>query len=51
LAQKNITNFERNDITKFLIFEGIGVVQQETLLADADIASLVDPSNGVGLRV
>jgi hypothetical protein len=51
LAQKNITNFERRNITQYLIFEGLDVVRQSTRLADAEIASLAEPSNGVGLWV
>ena len=49
LAEKNITNFERRNITQYLVFEGLDVVRQSTLLANAEIASLAEPSNGVGL--
>jgi hypothetical protein len=51
LSQKKITNFERINITQYLIFEGPNVVPEETLLADAEIASLEEPSNGVGLQM
>jgi hypothetical protein len=51
LAQKNITNFERRKITQYIIFEGLDVVRKLTLLDDMEIASLVEPSNGVGLWV
>jgi hypothetical protein len=51
LAQKNITNFKGGNITQYLIFEGLNAVVQETLLADAEIAPLVEPSDGVWLRV
>jgi hypothetical protein len=51
LAQKNITNFKRRNITQYLIFEGLDAIWQSTLLADAKITSLVKPSNGVGLWV
>jgi hypothetical protein len=51
LAQKNVTNFERSNITEYLTFERLDVVRQSTLLADAEIASLAEPSNGVGLWV
>jgi hypothetical protein len=51
LDQKNITNFERGNITQYLIFEGLDDVWKATLLAVADVASLVEPSDGVGMRV
>jgi hypothetical protein len=51
LAQNKITNFERRNITKYLVFEGLDVVREATLLADMRIASLAEPSNGVGLNM
>jgi hypothetical protein len=51
VAQKKITNFERINITQYLDFEGLDVIRQLTLFSDADISSLVEPSNGVGLWV
>jgi hypothetical protein len=36
LAQKNITNFERSNIAQYLVFEGLDVVRQSTLLADVE---------------
>jgi hypothetical protein len=51
LAQKNITNFKGINITQYLIFEWLDVVLKVTLLADATIASLMEPSDGVGLPV
>jgi hypothetical protein len=47
----NITNFNERNITQYLVFEGIDVVGQATLLVDAKIASLAEPSNGVWLWV
>jgi hypothetical protein len=47
LAQKNITKFKGGDITQYLIFEGLDAIEQATLLADAKIAPLVEPSDGV----
>ena len=47
----NITNFNERNITQYLVFEGIDVVGQATLLVDAKIASLEEPSNGVWLWV
>jgi hypothetical protein len=49
LAQKNITNFERGNITQYLIIEGLDVVWKSTLLADVDVSSFVEPSNVVGM--
>jgi hypothetical protein len=51
LAQKNIKNIKRGNITQYLVFEALDVVQKLTLLANAEIASFVEPSNGVGLWV
>jgi hypothetical protein len=51
LAQKSIKNFEWSNITQYLIYEGLDFIRQSTLLVDAKIASLVEPSNGVWLRV
>jgi hypothetical protein len=51
LAQKNITNIERRHIKQHLVFEGLDAIRQLTLLADAEITSLAEPSNGVGLWV
>jgi hypothetical protein len=51
LAQKNIINFERRNITQYLIFEELDGVGYSELLVDAEIASLAEPSNGVGLWV
>jgi hypothetical protein len=47
----NITKFNERNITQYLVFEGIDVVGQATLLVDEKIASLTEPSNGVWLWV
>jgi hypothetical protein len=46
-----LQNFERGNITQYLVFEGLDVVQQVVLLADADVTSLAEPFDGVGLWV
>jgi hypothetical protein len=51
MVQKNITNFKGRNITQYLIFEWLDIVQQATLLADVKIASLIEPFDGAGLRV
>jgi hypothetical protein len=51
LAQNNITNFKGRNITQYLIFEWLDVIRQATLLADSKIASLAEPSDGVGMWV
>jgi hypothetical protein len=48
---KNITNFKGGNITQYLIFEGFDVVVQVTLLADVDVSSLAEPTDGVWLRM
>jgi thymidylate kinase len=48
LAQKNITSFERSNITQYLVFEGLDAIGQSTLLADAKIFL---GGTGVGLWV
>jgi hypothetical protein len=51
LSQKNIVNFEWGNITQYLIFEGLDVLGQATLLVEAMVSSLAQPSNGVWLGV
>jgi hypothetical protein len=51
LAQNNITDIKRGSITHYLIFEGLDVMGQATLLADTKISSLVKPLDVVWLRV
>jgi len=51
VGPKEHYNFERGKITQYLVFEGLDSVWQATLLANVDVVSLVEPSNGVGLRV
>jgi hypothetical protein len=48
---KNITNFKGGNITQYLIFEGFDVIVQVTLLADVDVSSLAEPTDGVWLRM
>jgi hypothetical protein len=38
-------------ITKYLIFEGFDSVVQATLLIDVDVPSLVEPTDGVWMRM
>jgi hypothetical protein len=49
LSKNNIKNFKGRNITQYLIFEGLDVVGKTTLLAETKIASLAEPSYGVGL--
>jgi hypothetical protein len=49
--KRTLKKFEGGNITQYLLFEGLDVVCQATLLDDGDVTSLVEPSNGVGLRV
>jgi hypothetical protein len=51
LSSNNITNFKGGRITQYLIFEGFDVVMQVTLLADMDVSSMVEPTDGVWLRM
>jgi len=43
--------FKTSNVTQYLIHEGFNVIGKVTLLADADISSLVEPPNGVWLQV
>ena len=38
-----------DNITHYLIFEGLDVVGEATLLTDADVSSMTQPTNVVGL--
>jgi hypothetical protein len=40
-----------SNITQYIVFEGLDVIGQTTLLDDANISSLVKPVDGVGMRV
>jgi hypothetical protein len=51
LAQKNITNIKRGNITYYLILEGFDSIGQATLLVDMEVSSLVKPPNVVRLQV
>jgi hypothetical protein len=51
LAQNKIVNFKGGNITQYLILEGIDVVGNMTLLADENISSLIEPLDGLGLKV
>jgi hypothetical protein len=48
-VKKNFTNFKGSEITQYLIFEGLDVIGQATLLDDSKIASLEKPTDGVWL--
>jgi hypothetical protein len=47
LAQNNITDIKRGNITHYLILEGMDAIGQETLLANTKILSLVKPPDVV----
>jgi hypothetical protein len=49
LAQKNITDIKRGNITHYFILEGLDVIGQTTLLSDIEISSLVKPPDVVWL--
>jgi hypothetical protein len=51
LAQNNITDIKRGNITHYLILEGLDAIGQATLLADMKISSLVKPPDVVWLWV
>jgi hypothetical protein len=51
LAQKNITDIKKRNITHYLILEGMDAIGQATLLADVKISSLVKPHDVVWLQV
>jgi hypothetical protein len=51
LAQKNITEIKRGNITHYLILERMDAIGQETLLDEAKISSLVKPPNVIWLWV
>jgi len=44
-------NFRRNNITQYLIHEGLDVIGKGALLVDVKILSLVNPPDGVGMQV
>jgi hypothetical protein len=43
LAQNNITDIKRGNITHYLILEGLNAIGQVALLADTEIPSLAEP--------
>jgi hypothetical protein len=47
LAQNNITDIKRENITHYLILEGLDAIGQAALLADTEISSLVKPPDVV----
>jgi hypothetical protein len=49
LAQNNIIDIKRGNITHYLILEGLDDIGQATLLADKEILSLVNPPDVVWL--
>jgi hypothetical protein len=51
LAQKNITNIKKGNITNYLIVEGLDAIGQEALSLDTKISSLVKPPDIVWLQV
>jgi hypothetical protein len=51
LAQNNITDIKRGNITCYLILEELNAIGQAALLADTKILSLVKPPDVVCLRV
>jgi hypothetical protein len=51
LAQNNIRDIKRVNITHYLILEGLDAIGHATLLADTEISSLVKPLDVVWLRV
>jgi hypothetical protein len=51
LAQNNITDIKRGNITHYLILEGLDAIGQATLLADMEISSMVKPPDVVWLWV
>jgi hypothetical protein len=51
LAQNNITDIKRGNITHYLILEGMDAIGQEALSTDTDISSLVKPPDVVWMRV
>jgi hypothetical protein len=50
LAQNNITDIKRGNITHYLILKGLDVIGQVALLVDMDIPSLVKPPMLYGCR-
>jgi hypothetical protein len=51
LAQNNITDIKRGNITHYLILEGMDAIGQEKLMANTKILSLVKPLYFVWLQV
>jgi hypothetical protein len=51
MAQKNITEIKRGNITHYLILEGMDSIGQVRLLANTKISSLVKPPNVVWMWV
>jgi hypothetical protein len=51
LAQNNITDIKRGNITHYLILEWMDAIEKETLLDDTNISSLVKPLDVVWMRV
>jgi hypothetical protein len=51
LAQNNITEIKRGNITLYLILEGMDAIGHATLLADVKISFLVKPPDVVWLQV
>ena len=47
LAQNNITDIKRGNITHYLILEGMDAIEHATLLADTKISYLVKPPDVV----
>jgi len=50
LAQKNITDIRKRNITHYLILEGLDAMGQAVLLNDMEISSLVKPPDVVWFR-
>jgi hypothetical protein len=51
LAQNNITDIKRGNITHYLILEGMDAIGHATLLDDMEISSMVKPHDVVLLEV
>jgi hypothetical protein len=51
LAQNDITDINRGNITHHLILEGLDAIGQATLLADTKILSLAKPPDVVWMQV
>jgi hypothetical protein len=51
LAQNNITDIKRGNITHYLIFEGMDAIGHATLLANVKISFVVKPLDVVWLWV